>query len=359
MEKTKERIYVCHTFYNVYVTLLKEFNLPKEKQGQAEIALSTLSTDFTGLKEALEKSGVFKKVHTFVEKRDTEFPQLAKYKKSHNNVVWHMINRIIYTKKFPKLMEPYIDIDFREYRDIYVYCDWDPIGHYLSYKKIYYHALEDGLDCLKNLDGARYENRGHFEIKAWLAAKNIIFMQNGYGKYCLDMEINDRSCLKYDFHKYIEVPRKPLERNLTDEQKQIIVKIFIPDVDELMRELGDKADAGCMLYLTQPQPWDEEIRKKMCDDVIREYSDGCHVVIKPHPRETIDYAALRPDCTVIKGKFPIEVLNFLPGIHFKRAVSFVTTAMDTMDFVDEKINLGFSYWDRYEPKEKHTYNEII
>lgn len=32
--KTKyDRIYVCHTFYNVYVTLLKECNRPKEEQG--------------------------------------------------------------------------------------------------------------------------------------------------------------------------------------------------------------------------------------------------------------------------------------------------------------------------------------
>lgn len=354
-----ERIYVCHTFYNVYVTMLKEFNLPREKQGQADIALSTMSTDFGDLKTRLEECGLFNRVFTFVEKKDSEFPELAKYRKSHNNVVWHMINRIIWTKKFPRKMEPFIDIDFKAYRDIYVYCDWDPIGHYLSYKKIYYHALEDGLDCLKHLDGARYENRGHFGLKAFLASRNIIFIQNGYGKYCLDMEVNDRSCLKYDYYKYIEVPRKPLEKKLTPEQKKIIVKVFIPDVDELMEELGDKADSGCMLYLTQPQPWDLEIRKQICHDVIAEYADGCHVVIKPHPREVIDYKALRPDCTVIRGKFPVEVLNFLEGIHFKRAVSFVSTAMDSIDFVDEKINLGFSYWDRYEPKEMHTYNEII
>ena len=58
----KERIYVCHTFYNVYVTILKEFQMPAEQQGKAEIALSTISTDFTGLKERLEKSGLFARV---------------------------------------------------------------------------------------------------------------------------------------------------------------------------------------------------------------------------------------------------------------------------------------------------------
>lgn len=186
--KTKyDRIYVCHTFYNVYVTLLKECNRPKEEQGRADIALSKMSTDFGNLKEQLEACGMFRKVHILDERKASDFPELAKYQKSHNNVVWHMVNRIILTKKHPQKMEPYITIDFKQYRDIYVYCDWDPIGWYLSYKHIYYHAMEDGLDCLKYLDGARYENRGHFGLKAFLAKRNIIFIEriwkilSGYG----------------------------------------------------------------------------------------------------------------------------------------------------------------------------------
>ena len=359
MNQDRERIYVCHTFYHVYVTLLKEYDLPEEKWGQAEIALSTLSTDFGNLKERLEQCGMFRKVYTLIEKKHTEFPELAKYTASHKNVVWHMINRIIFTKKFPKMLEPYIDIDFKRYKDIYVYCDWDPIGYYLSYKKIYYHALEDGLDCLKYLDGARYENRGHFELKAFLASKNILFIQNGYGKYCLDMEINDRSCLKYDYHKYIEVPRKPLEMKLTDEQKKVILKVFMPNADEVIASLGEKGKGGCVLFLPQPHPQDPEIRKQICHDIIRDYCEGYHVVIKPHPRENMDYKALRPDCTVIEGKFPIEVLNFIEGIHFKKAITIVTTAIDTIDFVDEKIVLGQSFWDAYEDPELHNYNSQI
>ena len=49
----KERIYVCHTYYHVYVTFLKEFALPKEKQGGATVVLSKMSTDFESLKERL------------------------------------------------------------------------------------------------------------------------------------------------------------------------------------------------------------------------------------------------------------------------------------------------------------------
>ena len=46
----KERIYVCHTFYHVYVSILKEFALSPENPGGATMVLSKMSTDFSGLK---------------------------------------------------------------------------------------------------------------------------------------------------------------------------------------------------------------------------------------------------------------------------------------------------------------------
>ena len=87
------------------------------------------------------------------------------------------------------------------------------------------------------------------------------------------------------------------------------------------------------------------------------YCGGYRVLIKPHPRDTIDYEALCPDAVVLRGRFPVEVLNFFEGLRIKRAVSIVTTAMNNMDFVEEKINLGASFWDAYEDPEKHAYNK--
>lgn len=131
-----------------------------------------------------------------------------------------MLQRIRFTRKFGKLLEPYIPVDFKAYQEIYVFCDSDPIGYYLSTHRIPYHALEDGLDCIRYYDTARYDNRGHFELKAWMAAHNLIFIQNGYSKYCIDMEVNDISVLPYPCKKYIEKNRKELTEHLTGEQKK-------------------------------------------------------------------------------------------------------------------------------------------
>lgn len=361
--KTKSRIYVCHTFYHVYVAVLKEMKLvretPKAVYQKADIALSSVSTDFEHLGDRLTKTGIFQNVIALDEKREDFFPELAKYRKDYKNVLRHMINRMIFTKRLAKCEAPYMEvIDFAAYEDIYVFCDSDPIGYYLNYRHLYYHAVEDGLDCLKNLDDAYVANHGHFRLKTWFSRHNLIFIMNGWGKYCLDMEINDRSVVPTDCPRFVEVPRKPLERALTPEQKKQMIQAFIEDADALMQQLKPSREGEAFAcFLTEPHPVDIEARKRVCLDVLAKYCQGYRVLIKPHPRDTVDYEALCPDAVVLRGRFPVEVLNFFEGLRIKRAVSIVTTAMNNMDFVEEKLNLGASFWDAYEDPEKHAYNK--
>jgi hypothetical protein len=361
--KTKSRIYVCHTFYHVYVAVLKEMKLVRETSKtmyqKADIALSSVSTDFEHLGDRLTKTGIFQNVIALDEKREDFFPELAKYRKNYKNILKHMINRMIFTKKLAKCEAPYMEVvDFAAYEDIYVFCDSDPIGYYLNYRHLYYHAVEDGLDCLKNLDDAYVANHGHFRLKTWFSRHNLIFIMNGWGKYCLDMEINDRSVVPTDCPRFVEVPRKPLERTLTPEQKKQMIQVFIEDADALMQQLKPSQEGEAFAcFLTEPHPVDIEARKRVCLDVLAKYCQGYRVLIKPHPRDTVDYEALCPDAVVLRGRFPVEVLNFFEGLHIKRAVSIVTTAMNNMDFVEEKLNLGASFWDAYEDPEKHAYNK--
>ena len=62
-KKSKSRIYVCHTYYHVYVSFLKELNLPPEEFGTATLVLSKLSNDFEALKERVSKVGVFAEIY--------------------------------------------------------------------------------------------------------------------------------------------------------------------------------------------------------------------------------------------------------------------------------------------------------
>ena len=354
----KDRIYVCHTYYHAYIAVLKELNLNKEKRGNATLVLSTMSNDFGNLKERAQKCGLFEAVYMFEEKEDVFFPELHKYHTDKGNIVLNMLNRIIYTKKLGKLQEPYVPVDFKQYKDIYVFCDSDPIGYYLSYKKIYYHAVEDGLDCISTYDTARYSNRGHFGLKAWMAAQNLIFIENGYGKYCLDMEVNNIACLPYPIKKYIEKPRKELTCNLTDEDKRTLVSVFMENLEELEAQLAlCPADKKRILLLTEPL-CALDVRETIFRDVIRDYCGDGIVLIKPHPRDELNYRERFGDHIVIEGKFPMEILNYIPGLTFDKVVS-VFTVVHAIEFAGEIVYLGEDFMDQYEAPELHRQNEAI
>lgn len=357
----KDRIYVCHTYYHVYVAFLKEFALPKEKRGHATMVLSRLSNDFGNLKQRMDILHFWEEVRELNEKRDDFFPELAPLKEDKGNIVKNMLSRMKFTKRYAQLEEAYIDIDFKQYKDIYVFCDSDPIGYYLNYKKIQYHAMEDGINCLKIFDAARFDNRGHFGLKAFMASLNLIFIQNGYSKYCIDMEINDRECLKYDCPKYVVVPRKPLEEALDSQAKEIIVRSFIEDADMLLAQVACAAkdkEKKNVLVLTEPL-CALNVRKQIFDDIMETYCQGCRIFIKPHPRDILDYEKMYPREIVIKGKFPLEVMNLIEGIHFHKAISVFTQSIYSMDFVDEIIFLGEDFMDKYEAPSVHRYNDQI
>lgn len=357
----KDRIYVCHTYYHVYVACLKELNLPRKERGNATLVLSTMSNDFGDLQSRARQCGLFEEVYMFDEQEDVKFPEVMKYHTDRGNLLLNLLARMKYTKLLGKMQQKFVPVDFKEYKDVYVFCDSDPIGYYLSYKKIPYHALEDGLDCISTYDTARYDNRGHFKLKAFMASLNLIFIQNGWAKYCLDMEVNNISVLPYPCPKYIEKPRKELVDGLDEEAKEILVRLFIADMDEIKQKLEAGNTKNKILLLTEPL-CALDVREKIFRDCIEQYGtiDGEEsvVMIKPHPRDVLDYHKVFPEYIVLDGKFPMEVLNYIKDLKFRRVIS-VFTVVHAIQFAEEIVYLGEDFMDQYEPPEMHRQNELI
>ncbi|MCR5670075.1 MAG: glycosyltransferase family 52 protein [Butyrivibrio sp.] len=358
-----DRIYVCHTFYHVYVACLKEFYIGDG--GKASLILSKMSNKFGSMAERARKSDIFDEVFEYDEKEDTFFPQLKRFKTDTGSIVKNMLNRIRFCKLFGQLQEQYVPVDFGKYKDIYVFCDSDPIGYYLNYKKIRYHAVEDGLDCIKYYDTARYDNRGHFKLKAFFAKLGLIFIQNGYGRYCIDMEVNNISALPYPCDKYVELPRKTLTGRLTQDEKNKMLELFLEDAGSVRqkvfgRDLPEKK-VPKLLVLSEPL-CDLDTRKKIFEDIIDTYGtiDGekATVIIKQHPRDLLDYEKNFPEAVLLSGSFPMEMMMFMEGLYFDRLVS-VYTVIDTLDIAKEKIYLGDDFMDKYEAPEIHRQNEFI
>lgn len=354
------RIYVCHTYYHVYITFLKELKRRSEGESErADLMLSSLSIDFENLKERVESTGLFERVLEFDEKREDFFPELAAYRRDTGSFLGNLRNRIRFTKRYAELEEPYVPVDFRAYRDVYVYCDSDPVGYYLNQKRIKYHALEDGLNCLKNFDAARYDNRGHFRLKAFLSRYlNLIFVQNGYGKYCMDMEVNDISLIRYSCPRYIQQSRQELAERLTAEDKDLILQAFIRDKEELERQIAESSQVGDKILILTDPLCTLEVRERIFRDIIRRYEKEGTVFLKPHPRDVLDYRELFGEYPQFDATVPMELLNFFPGLHFKKVVA-VLTEIKAIRFADEAVRLGEDFMDAYEDPLIHRQNEQI
>ena len=362
----KDRIYICHTYYHVYIACLKEMafrrSLPEgSSPGDTCLLLSDMSNNFESLPERAKTCPLFTETLMFHEKAESAYPELSAYKQDTGSAFGNLKNRIRFCRELGRLTEKLMPVDLKQYRDIYVFCDSDPVGYYLNYAGIRYHAVEDGLNCLKYFDAARFDNRDHFRIKALIAKTGLIFMQNGYGRTCIDMEVNDIGAIPYSCPKYVELPRRTLTDPLTDEEKDVLLSLFLADKDTLLEELEKAEGRPCVLILSEPL-CGEETRKRLFADIVRDYGtiDGekAFVLMKQHPRDLVSYEEALPGVLILSGRFPMEVLNLIPGLSIDRVVS-VYTVVDALDFVKEKIYLGHDFMDRYEDPSVHRKNEQI
>lgn len=215
------------------------------------------------------------------------------------------------------------------------------------------------MNCLKNFDAARYDNRGNFRLKAFLSMGcNLIFVQNGYGKYCLDMEVNDISAIAYPCPRYIEQPRQELVDRLTEADKELILKAFIRDKEELERQIAQSSQVGDKILILTDPLCTMDVRERIFRDIIKMYEAEGTIFLKPHPRDELDYRTLFGEYPQFDATVPMEMLQFFPGLRFKKVVG-VLTEMKGLPFADEAIRLGPDFMDAYEAPEIHRQNEQI
>ena len=118
--------------------------------------------------------------------------------------------------------------------------------------------------------------------------------------------------------------------------------------------LNNIEETGYFVYNIVPY----ELREQIFRDIVAKYGKDAQVILKPHPRDVLDYHKLFPDDIVLDGKFPMEILNFIEGLEFDQVVS-VYTVPDSIHFAKEKVFLGDDFMDLYEDPQKHRFNEQI
>lgn len=328
------RMYICTTPYQLLLTILKI------EDDKSELVLLEGTTDKEIISN-LSREKIFKKIDIL------------------NMYIFDEIKRYITNKRE---IARFI-VRFKEADDIYIYSDHIPVGWVLDKHKIRYNLIEDGYNFF-SYKYTDFRNRV-FTKKATIRdyknlLKHLFFLRRtkgpGFSKYCQSIEVNDISVVPKDerYHKFKEVPRKDLFNNISEERKQLILRVF--DVEELS-EVAEKS----VLILTQPLSIDGLMNsddrqygfyKKICDKYL---SEGYEVYLKPHPRDTVTYEKMN-GVNLIAQSVPMELIEMVSNVKFERIITHSSTAINFLTCGREK-EIFFDFNTReYDEKLLEKYN---
>ena len=339
-----DKVYICHTYYQVYITIVKEIKSKKS----SDIILTTSIPNVEILKASLKQSEIFNEIIIFPELELKE----CFYKE-------RIENKIFRGNKLIKLVEKNFK-NLKSYNNIYIYNDWTVFGCYIMDKKLKYHLIEDGLDgfyYLKgnlNLINKKYFNKIFYpqllqKIKKYIKKiLNCGYEYFGTSKYAIDIEVNDISKIFIPHNKVIEVPKKGLFENLTIKEKKEIYDIFLNE------NIDINAKDKKLLLLTQPLFVDrmvsrEEYQIQAYIDILNKYGKDYKICIKPHPRDCTDYENLlkKYNITILNKNMPTEILDYNKDVKFDLGITITSSSIRGMKCIKEKIELGFEYLDNY------------
>ena len=137
------------------------------------------------------------------------------------------------------------------------------------------------------------------------------------------------------------------------------MRLFIANIGEIEEKLA--TGKKNVLLLTEPL-CELPVREKIFRDCIDLYGqiegEESVILIKPHPRDLLNYEEKFSEHIVLDRKFPMEVLNFIEGLTFRRVIS-VFTVVRNIRFAEETVYLGEDFMDKYEDPKLHRQNEEI
>ena len=303
----KKNLYICHTVYHVYITLLKQ-----NDSLNTSIALVDTIQNYKELAEQLQNSGLFCNVIPI----DRSYYFGGEY----DQFIKNYVNNRLFYKKIANRFK-WIE----EYDRIYIFNDYSEVGDLLELLGKPYHLIEDGLDVFKQFNV--YEDIGHgYKFKKNLYKWLKIPYSVGMNSACIDIEVNDKNNLKTSLMRpVVEVKRENLESSVPQDYLNKLYSVFGVKKVELA---GKK-----LLLLTQVLQEilvvsNDKEQIELYRRALEKYSEDYIIYIKAHPRDKIDYSVFEKEfgAVCLKKEIPMEVYRSIPGMNFDIVITYSSTA---------------------------------
>ena len=344
-------LYISDYPYVLYSAIVKGFSEPDRKK---DLLIANGILGLEKLIIPLEESGVFEKVffyddlpfRTYVSKICSfqATYESAKGLARINALIKGFLRILSCAWRYNNIKFPF-EIDFRSYSTIYYTDRIGTMMFYLNSSRIKYTAMEHGKNVWsKKSKGAIY----YLKLIYLLEKFRICCGISAYSAACNAVLVSDSSIAKdtppwattveWDLDKCIEA--------LSNAQKDAIFTIYTSAYDLKLDFNNDYA-----VLLTNPLCADSVVNNEKeqiefyMKHMAQYFPNIAHWIIKPHPRDTVNYEASFPNATIIDKEISAEVLCLSSDLRILGVLTYFSSAIEFFKLKTNNLyTISELYW---------------
>ncbi len=336
------KLFICERPYMLYKSLIKAVMNTDDK---IDLVLSNHMPGMEKMQHSIADSGLFESVFFYDDKLYREYTKeesLVDYVKF-PNILWawpKKMCRYISFHKHAKNVELPEGMIWDRYDEINVIDGVSTLNIKLNLDKVKYVVSEH---CRNNFQYKMPLHQLAVRLSIILDRLNIVVAYSGCSKFVEAIEVSsDKNLVSYLKNKKIRVfDLSQAEKNLEQWQKK---KLF--DIYAQAYNMPSRIDGQSTLLLTTNLHADGYVKNDteaeyVYEKIVENYMlPQSKLIVKPHPRDLLDYHKLFPNCIVVDPLISAEILALASELNIKRAVTTYSSAIGSFENKCECIKIG-------------------
>lgn len=208
----------------------------------------------------------------------------------------------------------------------------------LNFLDLGFHVIEDG--------SANYYRDAAIKYQTRVTLDGEKFVPYGFNRFTKEIFLVGSGKIPNEIKEISHIINmQELWDGKSEDAKKRILEAYRFPLDRL-RELMIEEKRDCVLFTGNYYAWwtSEAEQIAAYREIISHYG-AQRVIIKPHPCDELDYKKYFPDCEVISGQFPAELIQ-LTGLPIAKNISISSTCSYHL-FPKEKVDTYEEYAQRW------------
>ena len=325
------QVYVCGTYFSIYVSILKTI-YRADKKIKSLLILNDHTPGIENIISSLKENNFFdyylpvpfRKIEEQIKK---EKGFVAKFFRRNQNIVEFVENNSEIGKYADFIKDSEINLTYL----------WGlPSAYFiLRYPGNYTRVVEEGTrNYILKTSAFKFFKRKYI-LRTFIgdgldnAVKEV---QVQYPEK-LDTRLRQKATL-------LELMK--MQKNLSADDNNRVISVFMKG------HAIDLVNTKKLIVVTQPISEDgyttEEYKIQLFAQIIDQYAKDYQVYLKPHPRELTDYKQkLNRKFVEIPRSFPLEMFDLMKNIVFDEGVTLFSSCFTNLSCIKHKVNLGKDY----------------